>query len=507
MQPLGDPCEVIKGIYTTYPGIVLLEAGPNPRNAARCLGFVTLYASRNALHHFLDARFNLTATTHNATDQLSMLAAFDRDEERKAAVAARPAASPRPPASPSSPARGGGSYSAAAQSAPTPPTQVKMEYGPRAPTDTRGVVTYSTEGARITTIAGSNAYFASPFTPGVAESAKERADRLDMWSFLVAVSFHHPHLSGGLRVGDIVGFVEAIRDFGVTMGFEDTLDAVTAMASLTKRGKTWPEYATEVAKIRTVLNQESDPRWKIGDQLLPGFILRGMQAESKFDIELTLLRKTHPPPDVDHIMSTLGAKAREHSKGQHTLTALAASTSTPAASVATPVARPPAGSSLQLCRNFERDGRCRYDHPASGKWCIHSHGPTEDLKRIAAQKAFKAGGKPVARGRTPKPAKVTQQQTSDGCYRCGSKNHGIDDCTEEVKGNVAVPAANSSSSSLNVTDMAAAIALAMQQQQASAGDAMGMVADPLGVGPSNVFNTSLMDHELGKLFGSKKNLT
>jgi hypothetical protein len=280
--------------------------------------------------------------------------------------------------------------------------------------------------------------------------------------------------------------VEAIRKFGMTLGFEDTLDAVTAMASLTKKGKNWHDFVTVVTKIRAVLDQETNPRWRIGNQLLPGFILRAMEADPKFDVELTLLRKTQPAPDIDQILSTLGAKAREQSKGQHSLTGFATT-------VQQPAPRPPPPGGQELCRNFARDGKCRYDQPDSGHWCKHSHGAAEDVKRMAAQKAHRASGRAQsAPPRKPKPGKGGQQQGPDGCYRCGSKNHGIDACTEEVKANVAVPSA----APFNVSEVATAIALAMQQQQATTNQAVGMVADPLGIGPSNAFGTGSLDHEL-----------
>jgi hypothetical protein len=487
----------IKSIFAAHPGLVILNSGSNPSNAPQAIASITIYASTHNVDHLLSSKFNITATSHNTSDKLSMLEAQEAKEAEE-----HSSQSPTPTSPTTSPRDPSSSSPTLSEPPPThtqsrpPPTQVKMEYGPLPNSGEQGVVTYTTQGPRTTSIALSAAYFSDPLqraTPGIAEPPDSRKQRLLMWAFITSVCYHHPHLRSGLRVGDIYGIVEAIRKFGMSFGSEDTLDGISAMATLTKKGRPWQDFANTVALVRNVLDRESDPRWQIGDLLLPGFILRAMEADPKFDVELTLLRRIRPFPGVDHIMATLGTKARELSKGTPTLSGFVGTS--------TQSATPTAGK--ELCRKYASEGYCKFDDPSKGRWCRHSHGADEDVKRMAAKKAFVRPPAPpqgTQRGAKPKPGKGNQQSPPDGCYRCGSKNHGIDDCTEEVKASVAVtptplpvpPAA------FNVNEVAAAIAQALQHQGAQA---TGMVADPLGVGPNNIYGA--MDHELAKLFTTK----
>jgi hypothetical protein len=500
----------LKSIYANFPGVVILNPGPNPANARQSLDSITMYSSTYGLDHLFHSRFNESATTSNSSNKLQQL--IDRE-----AAAAAAAATPRTPPSSSTPLHSSSSSgdfrsspSSSSSSPPTPthpqsawpalPSQVKLEYGPQEMPGDQGIVTYSDQGARTTSIALSAVYFSNPLDDvqsGMAEPPASRTERLRMWSFIKAVCYFHEHLVAGLRVGDISGVIEAIRKFSMSFGSQDTLDGVTAMATLTKKGKSWQEFINTVAKIRNVLDRESDPEWQIGKQLLPGFILRAMEGDPKFDVELTLLRRTRPTPDVNHIMSTLGTKARELSKGQPSLSGYVGA---PSQAASTPQ------GVKELCRNFARDGRCKFDRPSAGQWCRHSHGADEDVKRMAAKKAFKPAttnpAKQVPANTKVKAGKGGAQAAPDGCYRCGSKNHGIDDCTEEVKASVAVTSTTPTDQApaFNVAEVATAIALALQQQHGD-GKAIGMVADPLGVGPSNVYGE--LDHELAKLFNIK----
>ena len=138
-----------------------------------------------------------------------------------------------------------------------------------------------------------------------------------------------------------------------------------------------------------------------------------------------------------------------------------------------------------------------YDQPSRGKWCKHSHGVANDIKRMAARKIYtdKVAAKPRGKPATPK--------APDGCYRCASKNHGIDDCTEEVRAAVADPQQTplpEASPTPTIAAMATAIALALQRGTKTS--PTGMAANPLGVGPTNAYSD--IDHELAKIFANQK---
>ena len=517
----------LKTIHTNHPGVVILAQGPNPPNTRQSLDSITMYASTHSLDHFLHPAFNTAASSHNTSNKLQILLTMEKATATAAAAASAAAAAGAgggfPPLSPTPSRRA--TSSSSSSSSHTPPhtprasaptdtqsawggTTIKREYGPLAGDDTsKGIVSYSAQGARTTTVAESAVYFTDPLdvnNPGIAEPPEQRRERLRMWAFVSAVCYHHAHLLSGLRVGDIAGIIAAIYKFGMSFGSHDTLDGVTAMATLEKKGKTWQDFVTTVANIRSVLDRETNPRWKIGDLLLPGYILRAMEADPKFDVELTLLRRTHPPPDVDHIMATLSTKARELSKNSKKPLQLAAYAGGPPPATPTHVQPPTSGK--ELCRKFQLSGECRYDRPSMGRWCKHSHGKDNDIKRMAAKRAYKPPAPSPAA--TPAAAKHKTAQPASGCFRCGSKLHGIDNCTEEVKANVADTLPNTPLPGLTLDTMATAFAMAMGKQRDAAADQVaGMTADPLGVGPNNVADTlgvSALDHELAKLFNTKR---
>jgi hypothetical protein len=327
-----------------------------------------------------------------------------------------------------------------------------------------------------------------------------------LWGFVSATCYYHQHLLAGLRVGDISGAIQAITTYGLSHGSQETLDAIVAMTQITKKGRSWQEFVNSVSAVRTVMDRETDPDWQIGSKVLPGFVMRAMDGDPRFAVDLTLLHRTIPAPDLDHIMATLGVKAR---------------TMGPATTLAGHVADPhPAGTppaATEMCRAFQ-DGKCRFDKPEYGRWCKHSHGAALDRQRALDKKAYKAKAKPrvapdatkaaaaAAAATTAKAtaAKKASKPATDACFVCGSKNHGIDDCTEDrsdkVRGLLGeVPPAPPPA--IDMALMADAIALALHRRAESSVEqegATGLAADPLGIGSAN----ALMDLQLAKLFNT-----
>ena len=502
----------IKLLHTNNPGICLLNPGPNPTNSRACVACITTQCNALDIDHLLHAEFNCTATSHNTNNKLQMLKVL---QAASASSSSSSSSSSIPTALPS-PSPESKTPSTTPPSTSTPPTQVKHEYVPLATTTTADIVTYSSHGARTTSVANSAHYFGDPVDedcPGVAEPSAARKARMSLWKFIVACCYHHAHLTQGLRVGDIFGVMKAITNFGLSHGPEDNIDGIKAMTALTKKGRNWHDFVSEVSRVRTILARETNPARQLGNQILPDFVLGAMDEDKNFELEITLLRSTYPTPNLDHIMSSLSIKARTL-RPRH-LAAHAATT--PAPTTTPPTPRAPAGGK-EICRNFARDGKCKFQVPAIGRFCKHSHGPANDKATAEARAAYnKKHGLPKGKAGTAAATKVKAppSATTDSCYRCGSKLHGIDDCVE-VRGNMA-----SATNTFDATQVAQILSYANGLQQPAGTDddddtnanlagnpASIASSDPLGIGVHNCdppvtsidFTVNAMDRELARLF-------
>lgn len=501
----------LKLIHTNHHGITILDAGPNPANARKSIDSITMHCNTNNIDHLLSADFNTTATQPNSHSKLQQLQAL---QAKQAAEESKQQATATQNNSSSS----GSSTPPTTPTAPWPPTPgrattVKHEYAPLQYTDDHdSIVTYTSTGAINTSIANSSHYFSDPLNtsnPGAAEPPEARQARLKLWSFIKATCYHHPHLLTGLRIGDIYGVMKQIMTYGLSHSTQDTLDAISALTKLTKKGTSWHDFVTAVTQIRNALDRETDDGWKIGNKLLPAYTLQAIEGESRFEVELTLLRRTQPPPTIDHILATLGAKARTFKTQNSVSGHVAATTNTSDSSKTT-------SGGLEICRNFKNYGKCRFERPNFGRWCNKSHGtPAVDKQRAADRAAYKANNPTLPNQKhqstsNPGPKqKPTPPPATDACYRCGSKNHGIDDCTEDVRGHIAaVPPGGAAPGIYNAPpppppphsgsfdDIANAVADVLQKRQLD-DKVTGLVGAPAS-SPSHD-----LDHELAKLFHTR----
>jgi hypothetical protein len=495
--------KAIKILTSSHPGIVILEQGPNPTNALQTITSITNLTHSTNTNHLLDPLFNVTATHPNPGNKLHALRSkltTQRQEDEKQEIDERASTppltstpSPRKPEKTTSP-----------PSSARPPTTVKHEFTPHTNATSNTIVTYSADGPISTTVSASAHYFSNPLDPtnlaGTAEDPDLQRERMFLWTFISACCYYHTHLLTGLRTGDCAGAVQSITRFGLNHGPHDTLDAVTAMTQLSKQGIPWHDFTAKVSKIRSALDRETNANMQIGSQLLPGFILRAVDFDKTYAVELSLIRCTTPPPGVDHIMSTLGDKARSLVK--HVPLSGNLGTVTPPITTLT-------ASGQQICRAFAANNHCKFHDPSKGRFCKHSHGPAAD-KQTAIDKALYKPRHRVKPAAAATAAAAAAPPPSDSCYRCGSKLHGIDDCTEEVRGNVAAIAATGDSAPApDLQTMSTLMSFARQLQAAKVPPPTttinGMFADPLGVGPSTAAQISTMDNELAKLFGSISN--
>jgi hypothetical protein len=443
----------IKLIHSSYPDACILQAGPAPHNARESIASIVTHVCTLDYDHLLDAAFNEPAPSPPSNNKLFKLKELKakRERERKGESEeeeknTRATSSSPSPSSPSSlpPTSPDPSYSS---------VSVKHEFIPHSHTRATNIVSFGEDGARSTSVAGSVLYFQDPLTD-TTETSEQRRVRMGVWQFCKAVCFHHTHLLTSLRVGDIAGVTAAIAAFALRHGPEDTLDAVKAMTQLHKKGQQWGDFVDNVAAIRRTLARDTDPDWKIGSQLLPGFVMRAMEEDNRFQVELSLLRCTVPPPGIDHIMVSLAFKARTLVKAPNPLTGHAA-VAQPAPPPATP-SKGGAGGGREPCRAFARDGNCKFHVPAEGRFCRHSHGEAADRQTALDRATFKStGGKPPtkATGGKGKPGS-RPPKAPDGCYRCASKLHSIDNCTEGPSAHLGAVATPPNLSATNPTDAA-----------------------------------------------------
>jgi hypothetical protein len=498
----------LKSAQSTFKGVVVLHPGSNPSNTLQCVAAIHLRCETgNAAgdcSHLLAPEFNRSATSANSNTKMARL----RAQVATAASAAQSSAAARAGSyanATRTPSKSSSS-SAAASPPPSPDLRpasspsVKMEYAPHRPQGS-AVLTYSDSGPRITALVDSGVYFSDPLArdPTAPESHADRILRLEIWAFMKAACLFQQHLLNGLRIGDISGLLEAITEAGPTFSFHDTMSANNSMTTLTKKGKSWQEFSALVFHIRDVFDRETDPTLRPGVNMLSKYVLQAMEAEKDFAFEVTLLRKLKPDPNLLHIMSTLAVLAKMIGGPKHAQPALQGFS---ASSLDSAPASGPAAK--DVCRSFKETGKCRFENPSKGFWCRHSHGVLDDA-RMKAKAAWvpkpASGGSsaPATKGRnrTPRPP------SNDGCYRCGSKNHGVHACTEPLQAQTAqLPAAAAPvpTDTASTEDLASRIAwLELQARPPTSSPFAGM-ADPLGVGARNTIGLSAVDEELDSLF-------
>jgi hypothetical protein len=488
----------LKSIQSLFKGVVVLHPGPNPGNTLECVAAIHLRCetgnAASDCSHLLAPEFNVTATTANSNSKMARL----RAQVAAAAEAAQQAAASKSSdeEKSSSTSKSKSSYASAVSSVRASPTSpsVKMEYAPHRSAGS-SVLTYSDSGPRMTALVDSSVHFSDPLAadPTAHERHADRILRLEIWAFMTAACHFQKHLLNGLRIGDICGLLEAITEAGPAFSFHDTMSSHDLMTALTKKGKSWHEFSALVYQIQDVFDRETDPKLRPGSNMLSKYVLKAMEAEKNFAFEVTLLRKLKPDPDLFHIMGTLAVIAKMHGGTKHAdLSAFAASSLDSA----------PAPAQPDLCRIFKDTGRCRYENPAKGSWCKHSHGVLDAARMKAkaawASKPSSGDTAPAARGKGRKGT-----LPSGACYRCGSKNHGVHACTEPLQAQTAdLPhaAAAAGVGTASTEELLSRIDRLESSARPATPSPFAGMADPLGVGPRNTTGLSAIDEELGALF-------
>jgi hypothetical protein len=248
--------------------------------------------------------------------------------------------------------------------------------------------------------------FADPLspTPAAAETAEARHLRMDAWEFLAATCYFHPHLLHGLRIGDIEGLWRAIKAAPLKP-VVSTIMGITAFPhpfAGSLNGAAYERHVNHLKEsIKLKTNAEHMPNTYAFTALL---VVHGISSDPNFKPASSIISSAnsdqltifHQPMGSNHTKT--GKPTANHTK------------------TGRPTAEPSGDPNFpEICKTFQRDGRCKFeDHRPAG--CRHSHGTENDKIRLAVR-AIKL-----------QPTKKPQAQPS--CYRCGSKHHSIDNCSE-----------------------------------------------------------------------------
>jgi hypothetical protein len=244
------------------------------------------------------------------------------------------------------------------------------------------------------------ALFADPLgsKPAAPETTEARHLRMDAWEFLAATCYFHPHLLHGLRIGNIHGLWEAVKA-ATLEPVDSTIMGITAVNPGSLSGAAYERHVNHLKEsIKLKTNTEHMTNKYAFTALL---VVYGISDDPDFKPAPSIISSAnsdqltifHQPMSNNHQpMSSNHAKTSK------------------------PTAEPSGDPNFpEICKAFQRDRRCKFeDHRLGG--CRHSHGMENDKIRLAAR-AIKI-----------RPTRKPQAQPS--CYRCGSKLHSIDNCSE-----------------------------------------------------------------------------
>ena len=229
--------ENIKALFRNFTGLILLQDHAKPSNYIEVVNAINDRFQSKEQVHLLCADFNRTATSLDSESKMVKLQTLRNQQATKASKTANPGATnakgtglkkvqPPQPKSSQDPDE------EAKTKADEEAIKVKQEhpgYNQLGMKSADQVITYTEAGAaRVTTIAQSGVLFSDPLCadPSKPEPTVDRALRMDAWSFMKAVCYHHPTLLVGLRAGDINGLWIAIKTFAGDHQHFDTIMAI-----------------------------------------------------------------------------------------------------------------------------------------------------------------------------------------------------------------------------------------------------------------------------------------
>jgi hypothetical protein len=214
------------------------------------------------------------------------------------------------------------------------------------------------------------------------ETKEQRSLRMVLFDLLVRSIPHHQFLVALCIAGDFAKVFGLAKRTALQPDVPSLLQAFTNMASLRKDTSTaWSKLSDQIMGIQASLSQVKNNSLKVGDQVLLQFVLRAMESDPRYALELSMIRRVSPLPSLEHVMAEFTAKAAQiEGKGQpRGLTGLAVQQQEPAQQEEPVLDAMMAGNwstvksakkSKNVCWNFRKNGTCRF-----GAKCKFSHDP------------------------------------------------------------------------------------------------------------------------------------
>ena len=303
-------------------------------------------------------------------------------------------------------------------------------------------------------------YYRDPMKDGdVPEPAVDRKRRVLASTWLADSLVHHPDLVSAVRQHDVAALVMMVMTTCASKDGVRVLTNIFEMTSLKKLpGEPWSVLCSTVTRLHSEMGQVKDERFKVGSGILPAFLLRALDNDEDYKVEVALLRRQEDVTVEDIVraasIKSVVAEAGGVQPGGR-LTGLGAA----------PFNR--STTATGVCYGWRDNGKCRF-----GEKCKFSH---------------QSGG-------APKPA----PKTSGGCLECGSLSHGFQDCGRRAE---RLKKASDERTAM-VAQMTALKAQVAAMGQADAGPSTEGVVGQLGdVGAE--FECSGMDPELAAIWAGK----
>jgi hypothetical protein len=359
-------------------GIVILENRPTPSNYTDVVNAITRRFTTKLQMHLLHKDFNLPATNDHENTKMAQLFAL---RQRQYNQPGNDVNDDQPPSYP-------------------------ITTAPR--TKTTATLTYNHGDTPVV-------LFADPLGPMPAgpETTEARHLRMNAWKFLGATCYFHPHLLHGLRIGDIHGLWRAIKA-ATLKPVVSTIMGITAFTHPLPGSLNGAAYERHVNHLKESIKLKTSAEHMYAFTAL--LVVHGISNNPDFKPAPAIISSGNSDQlTIFHQPMTSNRTKAGKLTANHTETGR--------------LPPDPSGDPNfpEICKTFKRDGRCKFEeHRQNG--CRHSHGTENDKIRLAV--------------RASKLQSTKKPQAQLSCYRCGSKHHSIDNCSEpdaKVRPDAATP--------------------------------------------------------------------
>ena len=148
-------------------------------------------------------------------------------------------------------------------------------------------------------------YYIDPNTR-VGESRRMRLYRVHFWQFLKASLIHHPSPLDGVSRYDNAALVKLVQATFASSKRETILNNIAAASTLHYKPSQWPLLSKEVVRLHSEMRLVVESGLQIGADVLPSFLLRALDAEPDYAVQLAKLREENA--GVEKIVFTINAR-------------------------------------------------------------------------------------------------------------------------------------------------------------------------------------------------------